>query len=125
MDPLIIERILMTPDLPGESYRNGEKVQAKPADKIVLCAIARCMKSDTDMRSGVKDQVTKGKPGDGKCQKRICDLLESHESKITTAMIARLCGYSWNGVSPIVRRLKRLHVISDDFRILGCHQYYQ
>ena len=125
MDPLIIERILTAPDLPGEGWRNGLKVKAKPSDKIVLCAIARCMKSDTDMRSGVKDQVTKGKPGEGMRQKRICDLLESCESKITIAMIGRLCGYTWNGVSPIIRRLKRLHVITDDFRINGYHQYYQ
>ena len=124
MDPLIIERVMIMPDLPGEVFRNGLKVKARPNDKLVLCAIARCMKSDTDMRSGVKDQVTRGKPGEGKCQKRICDLLESCESKITVALIARLCGYTWDGVNHIIKRLKKLHVITDDFKINGYYHQY-
>lgn len=82
MDPLIIERIMIMPDLPGEVFRNGLKVKARPNDKLVLCAIARCMKSDTDMRSGVKDQVTRGKPGEGKCQKRITGDYEFRKSAI-------------------------------------------
>lgn len=123
MDPLIIERILITPDLPGANSRGGLRVVARPSDKIVLCAIARCRKSETNMRSGVKEKVINGKPGEGLWQKRICDLLELCEDKITVAMIARLSGYSWNRAKAIVERLKRLNVISDDFRIMGYGQY--
>lgn len=123
MDPLIIEQILTTPDLPCEYSRAGVKVKARPSDKIVLCSIARCIKSETSMLSGVSKPVIKGVCGDEKNQKEICDLLEKHEGKITIAMIARLSGYSWNRAKDIVGRLIRLKVISDDFRLVGYGRY--
>lgn len=123
MDPLSIEKILITPNLPCEHSRGGLKVKAKPSDKIVLCSIARCQKVETSMISGVRNTVIDGKEGERKHQKEICDLLDENEGKITIALIARLSGYSWNRAKAIIDRLIRLKVISDDFRLIGYGRY--
>lgn len=119
MDPLIIERILTTPELPGVRDGGGKNVKAKPSDKIVLCAIARCWKSRTSMISGVSKSVLKGEQGTELLQKKICSVLEGSEDKITVALIARLTGYSWNRASAIIGRLMGFEIVSRDFRING------
>lgn len=119
MDPLIIERILTTPELPGVTDESGKSVKAKPSDKIVLCAIARCWKSRTSLISCVSKSVLKGEQGVEVSQKKICDVLERSDDKITVALIARLSGYSWNRASAIIGRLMGLEVVSRDFKILG------
>lgn len=117
MNPLIIEGILTSSYLPGVTDRNGNKVKAKPSDKIVLCAIARCQMYDTSLISGVSKVVLNGKGPEASRQKEVCDMLDKKEPKITVALIARLAGYSWNRANDIITRLKRFKVISKDLSI--------